>query len=269
MAFCRLCILFLLSSVVDLLLFSFHFCFLFLFCLRTGMGEPLYNYRNLKTALSIIMDEKGLNYSKRSITVSTSGVVPAIQRLGRDLGVNLAISLHATTDVVRSELVPLNKTFNLALLMAACKEYPSSRRVTFEYVMLKGVNDSVEDAKQLIRLLHGTKGLVNLIPFNPWPGSQYVCSSNNTIYKFCQLVGEHLPVTIRWPRGRDIMAACGQLHNTITKKTEQQLDLQSKQQQMQQQHELEQKMEQQPTKKGYTRLMKLRETLLKEEKQWL
>jgi adenine C2-methylase RlmN of 23S rRNA A2503 and tRNA A37 len=176
-----------------------------------GQGEPLYNYRHVRQALSLMLDPAGLAYSKRSITVSTSGVAPAIERLGRDTGVNLAVSLHAVHNDLRSEIVPLNRTFPLEVLLPACRAYPSSRRITFEYVMLKGVNDSLSDARELRRLLSDISALVNLIPFNPWDGCEYECSSNNTIYRFAKEVGRSLPVTIRWPRGREIGAACGQL----------------------------------------------------------
>jgi 23S rRNA (adenine2503-C2)-methyltransferase len=181
-----------------------------------GMGEPLLNYRNVKKALETIMDETGLSYGRRKITVSTSGVVPMIERLGKDTGVNLAISLHAVRDDLRDELVPINKQFPLHFLIDACKKYPGvkqNRLVTWEYVMLKDVNDSLDDARKLIKLVDGIPSLVNLIPFNPWPGSKYECSSQNQIHRFQQVLQTcpDLKCTIRWPRGRDILAACGQL----------------------------------------------------------
>ncbi len=180
-----------------------------------GMGEPLFNYRNVAKALKILMDNEGMDISKRRITLSTSGVVPAIEICGYDLGVNLAISLHAVTDELRNELVPLNKKYPLKQLLAACRNYPAasnSRRITFEYVMLKDVNDSDADARELVRLLKDIPAKVNLIPWNPWPGSKYETSSNNRIRAFAEIVnnaGYSSPV--RAPRGRDIFAACGQL----------------------------------------------------------
>ena len=180
-----------------------------------GMGEPLYNYENVARALTIAMDPDGFALSRRRITLSTSGVVPMIRQCGEDLGVNLAISLHAVTDDLRDELVPLNRRYPIAELLQACRDYPGSsnaRRITFEYVMLKGVNDSTADAHALVRLLKGIPAKVNLIPFNPWPGAPYECSSNNAIRRFSEIVmaaGYSSPV--RTPRGQDIMAACGQL----------------------------------------------------------
>ena len=177
-----------------------------------GMGEPLYNYDHTVAALRLAMDEHGLNLSRRRITVSTSGVVPRIERLGADLGVGLAISLHAVRDDLRDELVPINRKWNIATLLDACRNYPSRRPITFEYVMLKDVNDSDADARELVRLLAGIPAKVNLIPFNPWPGAPYFCSSNNRIHAFAAIVeaaGHASPV--RTPRGRDILAACGQL----------------------------------------------------------
>jgi 23S rRNA (adenine2503-C2)-methyltransferase len=177
-----------------------------------GMGEPLYNYDNTVAALRLATDETGLSLSKRRITVSTSGVVPRIEQLGRDLGVGLAISLHAVRDELRDQLVPINRKWPIAELLDACREYPSRRQITFEYVMLKGVNDSDADARELVRLLDGIPAKVNLIPFNPWPGAPYECSSNNRIRAFAAIVeaaGYASPV--RTPRGRDILAACGQL----------------------------------------------------------
>jgi len=180
-----------------------------------GMGEPLYNYDNVAKALKIAMDGEGLSISKRKITLSTAGVVPLIRRCGEELGVNLAISLHATNDKLRNELVPLNRKYPLAELLQACREYPgahNARRITFEYVMLKGVNDSPAEARELVRLLAGIPAKVNLIPFNPWPGAPYECSSDAAIERFSDIVfaaGYSAPV--RTPRGRDILAACGQL----------------------------------------------------------
>lgn len=180
-----------------------------------GMGEPLLNYNEVAKALTIIMDGDGLSLSKRRITLSTSGIVPEIYRCGEELGVNLAISLHAVNDELRNVLVPINRKYNIAELMDACRSYPAAsntRRITFEYVMLNGVNDSDEDAHALVKLLEGLPAKVNLIPFNPWPGSDYVCSSNRRIAAFSKIVmdaGYSSPV--RTPRGQDILAACGQL----------------------------------------------------------
>ena len=180
-----------------------------------GMGEPLYNYDSVKQALLIIMDEEGIQISRRRITLSTAGVVPRIADVGRDLGVRLAISLHAVTDELRDELVPLNRKYPIAELLDACRAYPkarNSRRITFEYVMLKGVNDSPSDAKALVRLIAGIPAKVNLIPFNAWPGAPYECSTEAAIAAFAEIVnraGYSSPVRV--PRGRDIMAACGQL----------------------------------------------------------
>ena len=180
-----------------------------------GMGEPLYNYENVAGALRIVMDPEGIAISRRRITLSTAGVVPMIRRAGAELGVNLAVSLHAVTDELRSRLMPLNKKYPIAELMAACRDYPTvanSRRITFEYVMLKGVNDSPADARALVRLLAGIAAKVNLIPFNPWPGAAFECSTEAAIKAFAGIVnaaGYSAPV--RAPRGQDIMAACGQL----------------------------------------------------------
>jgi 23S rRNA (adenine2503-C2)-methyltransferase len=180
-----------------------------------GMGEPLYNYENVRKALKIAMDGDGVSISKRRITLSTSGVVPMIERCGEDLGVMLAISLHAVTDDVRDKLVPINKKWPIAELLQACRAYPTaknSRRITFEYVMLKGVNDSEADARELVRLIEGIPAKVNMIPFNPWPGSSFECSSRNTIMKFARIIERAGYVaTVRTPRGSDILAACGQL----------------------------------------------------------
>ena len=180
-----------------------------------GMGEPLYNFDNVAAAMKIVMDPEGLAISRRKITLSTAGVVPTIERCGRELGVNLAISLHAVSDDLRDVLVPLNKKYKLADLLAACRAYPGSsnaRRITFEYVMLKGVNDSPAEARELVRLLRGIPAKVNLIPFNPWPGAPYECSADTAIAAFSDILfaaGYSAPV--RTPRGRDILAACGQL----------------------------------------------------------
>ena len=180
-----------------------------------GMGEPLFNYENVAEAVRIIMCGEGVALSKRRITLSTSGVVPEIKRCGDDLGVNLAISLHAVRDELRNELVPINRKYPLAELIEACRHYPglsNARRITWEYVMLDGVNDSDEDCLALLRLIKGIPSKLNLIPFNPWPGSPYVCSSEDRINAFAYRVmkaGYASPV--RTPRGRDILAACGQL----------------------------------------------------------
>jgi 23S rRNA (adenine2503-C2)-methyltransferase len=186
-----------------------------------GMGEPLYNFDGVKQAVETIADGEGLSISKRRITVSTSGVVPEIERLGAEVGTMLAVSLHATRDELRDELVPLNKKYPIRDLIAACRAYPgasNSRRITFEYVMLKGVNDKPEDAKALVRLLKGLPAKINLIPFNPWPGTRYECSGWETIEAFSEIVfnaGYASPV--RKPRGRDILAACGQLKSETQK----------------------------------------------------
>src|SRR5579872_841205 len=186
-----------------------------------GMGEPLYNYDNVSKALKIVMDHEGLSISRRKITLSTAGVVPMIRRCGAELGVNLAISLHAVTDALRDVLVPLNKKYPIAELLQACRDYPGSsnaRRITFEYVMLKGVNDSPAEARELVRLLAGIPAKVNLIPFNPWPGAPFECSSWNQIEKFAEIVNKAgYASPVRTPRGRDIMAACGQLKSESVK----------------------------------------------------
>ena len=180
-----------------------------------GMGEPLYNYDNVKKALEIAMDGDGVAISKRRITLSTSGVVPKIEKCGAELGVMLAISLHAVTDDVRDMLVPINKKWPIKELLAACRAYPAAknaRRITFEYVMLDGVNDSEADARELCRLIKGIPAKVNMIPFNPWPGSAFESSSPEAIKKFARVVEKAGYVaTVRTPRGRDILAACGQL----------------------------------------------------------
>jgi 23S rRNA (adenine2503-C2)-methyltransferase len=186
-----------------------------------GMGEPLYNYENVAAALKIVMDPEGLSISRRKITLSTSGVVPMIRRCGAELAVNLAVSLHAVRDDIRDRLVPLNRKYPIAELLEACRSYPgasNARRITFEYVMLKGVNDSRGDARELVRLLAGIPAKVNLIPFNPWPGAPHECSPDAAIEAFSDIVfaaGYSAPV--RTPRGRDILAACGQLKSASVK----------------------------------------------------
>jgi len=180
-----------------------------------GMGEPLYNFDNVKEALLVAADGEGIGLSKRRITLSTSGVVPMIKRAGAEIGVMLAISLHAVRDDLRDELVPLNRKYPLAELLDACRAYPglsNARRITFEYVMLKGVNDSLADARELVRLLSGIPAKINLIPFNPWPGTKYACSDWEEIERFADVVNRAgYASPIRTPRGRDILAACGQL----------------------------------------------------------
>ncbi|MDQ0420660.1 23S rRNA (adenine2503-C2)-methyltransferase [Peteryoungia aggregata LMG 23059] len=180
-----------------------------------GMGEPLYNFEEVKKALLIATDGDGLSLSKRRVTLSTSGVVPEIYRTGEEIGVMLAISLHAVRDELRDMLVPINKKYPLKELIEACRNYPglsNARRITFEYVMLKDVNDSLEDAKGLIQLLKGVPAKINLIPFNPWPGTNYQCSDWATIEKFADFINQAgYASPIRTPRGRDILAACGQL----------------------------------------------------------
>ena len=187
-----------------------------------GMGEPLYNYENVAKAMRIVMDGEGIGLSRRRITLSTSGVVPMMDRAGEELGVNLAVSLHAVRDDLRDELVPLNRKYPIAELMAACRRYPgatNARRITFEYVMLNGVNDSEADARELVRLIAGMPAKVNLIPFNPWPGSAYEASSGNRLYRFAKIVMDAgFSSPIRTPRGQDILAACGQLKTESTKK---------------------------------------------------
>jgi 23S rRNA (adenine2503-C2)-methyltransferase len=186
-----------------------------------GMGEPLYNFESVRDALLIVADGEGIAISKRRITLSTSGVLPNIQRTGAEIGCMLAVSLHAVRDELRNELVPLNRKYPIADLLEACRNYPgvsNAKRITFEYVMLKDVNDSIEDAKALVRLLKGIPAKINLIPFNPWPGTKYECSDWEQIEKFSQVVfdaGYASPV--RTPRGRDILAACGQLKSATEK----------------------------------------------------
>jgi 23S rRNA (adenine2503-C2)-methyltransferase len=186
-----------------------------------GMGEPLYNFEAVRDALLVVADNEGLAISKRKITLSTSGVVPNIARTGDEIGVMLAVSLHAVRDELRDELVPLNRKYPIATLLDACRNYPgltNAKRITFEYVMLKGVNDSLSDARALVRLLKGIPAKINLIPFNPWPGTTYECSDWDVIERFSEVVfnaGYSSPV--RTPRGRDILAACGQLKSATEK----------------------------------------------------
>jgi 23S rRNA (adenine2503-C2)-methyltransferase len=186
-----------------------------------GMGEPLYNFEAVRDALLVVADGDGIGISKRRITLSTSGVVPNIARCGDEIGVMLALSLHAVDDARRNVLVPLNRKYPIAALLDACRNYPglsNARRITFEYVMLKGLNDSIADAKALVRLLAGIPSKINLIPFNPWPGSAYECSDWDQIERFSEVVfnaGYASPV--RTPRGRDILAACGQLKSATEK----------------------------------------------------
>src|ERR1700754_152120 len=186
-----------------------------------GMGEPLYNFEAVRDAIAVIADGEGLGISKRRITLSTSGVVPMITRAGKEIGSMLAVSLHAVRDKLRNELVPLNRKYPIAELLEACRNYPgvsNARRITFEYVMLKGVNDTPADAKALVQLLKGIPAKINLIPFNPWPGTRYECSDWDDIEKFSEYIfnaGYSSPV--RTPRGRDILAACGQLKSETEK----------------------------------------------------
>jgi 23S rRNA (adenine2503-C2)-methyltransferase len=195
-----------------------------------GMGEPLYNFENVRDALKIVMDGDGLALSKRRITLSTSGVVPMMARSGEEIGVNLAVSLHAVTKEVRDEIVPLNRKYGIEELLEACAAYPganNARRITFEYVMLKDKNDSDADARELVRLIRKYKlpAKVNLIPFNPWPGAPYECSSDERVQRFSDIVFEAgISAPIRRPRGRDIMAACGQLKSAAEKKSRAELD---------------------------------------------
>jgi 23S rRNA (adenine2503-C2)-methyltransferase len=190
-----------------------------------GMGEPLYNFDNVKQALKIVMDGDGLGLSKRRITLSTSGVVPMMDRAGEEIGVNLAVSLHAVTKEIRDEIVPINKKYGIEELLSACAAYPganNARRITFEYVMLKDKNDSDADARELVRLLKAYKlpAKVNLIPFNPWPGAPYECSPPERIAKFSNIIFEAgISAPVRTPRGRDIDAACGQLKTAAEKKS--------------------------------------------------
>jgi len=195
-----------------------------------GMGEPLYNFDNVRDALKLVMDGDGLGLSRRRITLSTSGVVPMMARAGEEIGVNLAVSLHAVNKDVRDEIVPLNKKYGIEELLEACAAYPgasNARRITFEYVMLKDRNDSDEDARELVRLIKQYKlpAKVNLIPFNPWPGAPYECSSPERIKRFSEIVFEAgISAPIRTPRGRDIDAACGQLKTSAEKKSRAEMD---------------------------------------------
>jgi 23S rRNA (adenine2503-C2)-methyltransferase len=182
-----------------------------------GMGEPLFNYDNVAKALRIIMDPEGIAISRRRITLSTAGVVPMIRRVGAELGVKLAVSLHAANDGLRSELMPINRKYPLAQLIQACREYPgadNARRITFEYVMLKGVNDSPADARALVALVQGIPAKFNLIPFNAWPGSPFECSPPEVVARFAAILNDAgFTAPVRVPRGRDILAACGQLRS--------------------------------------------------------
>ena len=195
-----------------------------------GMGEPLYNFENVRDALKVVMDGDGLSLSKRRITLSTSGVVPMMARAGEEIGVNLAVSLHAVTKDIRDEIVPINRKYGIEVLLQACADYPganNARRITFEYVMLKNKNDSDEDARELVRLIRKYKlpAKVNLIPFNPWPGAPYECSSAERIKRFSDIIFEAgISAPVRTPRGRDIMAACGQLKSASERKSRAELD---------------------------------------------
>ncbi|MEJ6594483.1 23S rRNA (adenine(2503)-C(2))-methyltransferase RlmN [Parasphingorhabdus sp.] len=195
-----------------------------------GMGEPLYNFENVRDAMKIVMDGDGLALSRRRITLSTSGVVPMIARAGAEINVNLAISLHAVNKETRDEIVPLNRKYSIEELLQACADYPganNARRITFEYVMLKDKNDSDQDARELVNLLrnYDLPAKVNLIPFNPWPGSDYECSSPERIKSFSKIIFDAgISAPIRTPRGRDIMAACGQLKSASEKKSRAELD---------------------------------------------
>jgi 23S rRNA (adenine2503-C2)-methyltransferase len=195
-----------------------------------GMGEPLYNFDNVRDALRLVMDGEGLALSRRRITLSTSGVVPMMARCGEEIGTNLAVSLHAVTKEVRDEIVPINRKYGIEELLEACAAYPgasNARRITFEYVMLKDKNDSDEDARELVRLIKHYKlpAKVNLIPFNPWPGAAYECSTPERIRRFSDIVFKAgISAPVRTPRGRDIDAACGQLKTTALKKSRAELD---------------------------------------------
>jgi len=190
-----------------------------------GMGEPLYNFEAVRDALRLVMDGDGLALSKRRITLSTSGVVPAMARAGEEIGVNLAVSLHAVTKEVRDEIVPLNRKYGIEQLLEACAAYPgasNARRITFEYVMLRDKNDSDEDAHELVRLLRHYRlpAKVNLIPFNPWPGAPYECSTPERVRRFSDIVFRAgISAPVRTPRGRDIDAACGQLRTAAEKRS--------------------------------------------------
>ncbi|MEO6717869.1 MAG: 23S rRNA (adenine(2503)-C(2))-methyltransferase RlmN [Novosphingobium sp.] len=198
-----------------------------------GMGEPLYNFDNVRDALKLVMDGDGLGLSRRRITLSTSGVVPMIERCGTEIGVNLAVSLHAVTKEVRDEIVPINRKYGIEELLAACAAYPrssNSRRITFEYVMLKDKNDSDDDARELIRLIkhYRLPAKVNLIPFNPWPGAIYECSDPERIRRFSAIIFDAgISAPVRTPRGRDIDAACGQLKTSAEKKSKAELERQA------------------------------------------
>jgi 23S rRNA (adenine2503-C2)-methyltransferase len=200
-----------------------------------GMGEPLYNFDNVRDALRIVMDGDGLGLSRRRITLSTSGVVPMMARAGEEIGVNLAVSLHAVNKPVRDEIVPLNRKYGIEQLLEACAAYPgasNARRITFEYVMLKDKNDSDEDARELVRLIkrYDLPAKVNLIPFNPWPGAAYECSTPERIRRFSEIVFEGgISAPVRTPRGRDIDAACGQLRTAAEKKSRAQRDAEAQQ----------------------------------------
>ncbi|WP_417610036.1 23S rRNA (adenine(2503)-C(2))-methyltransferase RlmN [Parasphingorhabdus sp.] len=195
-----------------------------------GMGEPLYNFDNVRDAMKIVMDGDGLALSRRRITLSTSGVVPMIARAGEEINVNLAISLHAVNKETRDEIVPLNRKYSIEELLQACADYPganNARRITFEYVMLKDKNDSDQDARELVNLLrkYDLPAKVNLIPFNPWPGSDYECSAPERIKAFSKIIFDAgISAPVRTPRGRDIMAACGQLKSASEKKSRAELD---------------------------------------------
>jgi 23S rRNA (adenine2503-C2)-methyltransferase len=195
-----------------------------------GMGEPLYNFDNVRDALKLVMDGDGLALSKRRITLSTSGVVPMMARCGAEIGVNLAVSLHAVTKDVRDEIVPINRKFGLEELLQACADYPgasNARRITFEYVMLRDKNDSDDDARELVRLIkhYRLPAKVNLIPFNPWPGAPYECSTPERIRRFAEIVFDAgISAPVRTPRGRDIDAACGQLKTAAERKSRAELD---------------------------------------------
>jgi 23S rRNA (adenine2503-C2)-methyltransferase len=195
-----------------------------------GMGEPLYNFENVRDALKIVMDGDGLALSKRRITLSTSGVVPMMARAGEEIGVNLAVSLHAVTKEIRDEIVPLNRKYGIEELLQACADYPganNARRITFEYVMLKDKNDSDEDARELVRLIkkYRLPAKVNLIPFNPWHGAPYDTSTPERVRAFSNIVFEAgISAPVRTPRGRDIDAACGQLKTSAERKSRAELD---------------------------------------------
>jgi 23S rRNA (adenine2503-C2)-methyltransferase len=198
-----------------------------------GMGEPLYNFDNVRDALKLVMDHEGLALSRRRITLSTSGVVPLMLRAGREIGVNLAVSLHAVTKAVRDEIVPINKKYGIDELLQACADYPgasNARRITFEYVMLKDKNDSDDDARELVRLIkqYRLPAKVNLIPFNPWPGAPYECSAPERVRAFSELIfAAGISAPVRTPRGRDIDAACGQLKTSAEKRSRAELDRQA------------------------------------------